>query len=75
MVNSRECHLIDIKNIKTKSTLNDKKNHLDTVKQELETQLKIAEQCADRVKLLEYYIKIQEGGGGEYRIHKEEKKS
>ena len=68
LVNSRECHLIDIKNISTNSTLNDKKTHLNTAKQELETHLKIAKQCADRVKLLEYYIKNKEESQNPLRL-------
>lgn len=68
LVNSRECHLIDIKNMSTNSTLNDKKTHLNTAKQELETQLKIVKQCTDRVKLLEYYIKNQEESQNPLRL-------
>ena len=58
LVNSRECHLIDIKNISTISTLNDKKNHLNTVKQELETQLKIILKIKKNLKILYVYFKF-----------------
>ena len=70
MLNNGELHILEIISINDNNTLELKKSYLETAKQELEKHLKVAKQYEDRVKLLEYYVDIQEESQNPLRLLK-----
>ena len=60
LLHNNENHLQDIINNKSSITLDDKKLNLIYAKEQLEKHIKLIGQFEDRVKLLEYYIDLDE---------------